>query len=150
MRRHRAFAICYLAASLAGPSFAEDRVERFDRDPNWDGHNNRAATPEPRAIRQDFGYSLTAHAGRKPGEMGGFLCPAAEPAYYAKPIPRATFDAPLSASGTIAMDWRPTHALVGFFDAGTLNEWRTPNTIALRVSGRGDVFYAWVEYATDR
>src|SRR5262249_25624214 len=40
--------------------------------------------------------------------------------------------------------------LVGFFNAGTLNEWRTPNTIALRISGRGDVFYAWVEYATSR
>src|SRR5262249_20278980 len=42
------------------------------------------------------------------------------------------------------------HALVGFFNAGTLNEWRTPNTIALRISGRGEVFYAWVEYATSR
>ena len=148
MPRHRAFAFCCLFASLAGPSAAEDRVERFDRDPNWDGHNNRAAAPEPRAIRQDFGYSRTAHAGGEPGEIGGFLSPAAEPAYYAKAIPAATFDDVLSASGTLAWTGRPTHALIGFFNAGTLNEWRTPNTIALRVSGRGDVFYAWVEYAT--
>ena len=42
------------------------------------------------------------------------------------------------------------HALVGFFNAGTVNEWRTPNTIALRLHGRGDVFYAYVEYATGR
>ena len=40
--------------------------------------------------------------------------------------------------------------MVGFFNADTLNEWRTPNTIALRLSGRGDVIYAWVEYATSR
>src|SRR5262249_50446259 len=42
---------------------------------------------------------------------------------------------------------RPLHALIGFFNADTLNEWRTPNTICLRISGRGDV---WLEYATER
>ena len=146
----RAIAIGCLASCLAGLSSAEDRVARFDRDPGWDGHNNRAASPAPRAIRQDFGYNRTAHAGGRPGEIGGFLSPAAEPAYYAKVIPAATLDDKLTASGTLAMDGRPTHALIAFFNAGTLNEWRTPNTIALRVSGRGDVFYAWVEYATDR
>src|SRR5438874_9954039 len=150
MRRYRAIAVGCLASCLAGPSPAEDRVARFDRDPAWDGVNNRAAAPEPRTIRQDFGYSRTAHAGGKPGEIGGFLSPAAEPAYYAKAIPAATLDDALTASGTLALDGRPTHALIGFFNAGTLNEWRTPNTIALRVSGRGDVFYAWVEYATAR
>ncbi len=150
MRWSRTIIIGCLAAVLAGRSAAEDRVERFDRDPGWDGHNNRAAVPEPRAVRQDFGYSRTAHAGGTPGEIGGFLSPAAEPAYYAKVIPTATLDDALSASGTLAMDGRPTHALIGFFNAGTLNEWRTPNSIALRVSGRGDVFYAWVEYATAR
>ena len=147
----RAIGICCLASCLAALlSSAEDRGERFDRDPGWDGHNNHAASPEPRVIKQDFGYSRTAHAGGTTGEIGGFLCPAAEPAYYAKVIPAATLDDELTASGTLAMEGSPTHALVGFFNAGTLNEWRTPNSIALRVSGRGDVFYAWVEYATDR
>jgi hypothetical protein len=150
MLRYRIIVIAGLALCLAGPSPAEDRVVRFDRDPAWDGHNNRATTPEPRLIRQDFGYGHTSHAGGQPGEIGGFLSPAAEPAYYAKAIPAATLANVLTASGTLAMDGRPTHALIGFFNAGTLNEWRTPNTIALRVSGRGDVFYAWVEYATAR
>ena len=36
------------------------------------------------------------------------------------------------------------HALVGFFNAETINEWRTPNTIALRIQGRGDRFFAFV------
>jgi hypothetical protein len=150
MRRHRVIAIGFLAACLVGPAPAEERTERFDRDPNWEGHDNRAASPEPRSIRQDFGYSRTAHAGGEAGEVGGFLSPAAEPAYHAKVIPPASLNDILTASGTLALDGRPTHALIGFFNAGTLNEWRTPNTIALRVSGRGEVFYAWVEYATAR
>src|SRR5262249_11938089 len=90
------------------------------------------------------------HTGGKPGEAGGFISPAAEPAYYARKIGPATFDKPLSASGTLACTSRRFHVLVGFFNAGTLNEWRTPNTVALRLSGRGDVFYAWLEYATGR
>jgi hypothetical protein len=31
-----------------------------------------------------------------------------------------------------------------------LNEWRTPNSIVLRLYGRGNVFYAYVEYCTSR
>src|SRR5207248_2931399 len=67
-----------------------------------------------------------------------------------KKLPRRTFADPLTASGTLACTGRKFHVLVGLFNANTLNEWRTPNTIALRLSGRGDVFYAWVEYATAR
>ncbi len=87
---------------------------------------------------------------RLPARSAVFCRAAAEPAYYAKKIPAKTFAQPLSASGTLACDGGPFHALVGFFNADTLNEWRTPNTIALRLSGRGDVFYAYVEYATSR
>jgi hypothetical protein len=132
---------------LSSPLLAEERTQRFDRDPGWDGHNNRRAGP--RTIKQDFGYSKTRHTGAA-GEVGGFISPAAEPAYYARAITTATLDDTLTASGTLACTGRTFHVLVGFFNAGTLNEWRTPNTIALRLSGRGDVFYAWVEYATGR
>jgi hypothetical protein len=45
---------------------------------------------------------------------------------------------------------RRFHALVGFFNVDTLNEWRTPNSIAIRLNGRGDYFYAYVEYTTSR
>jgi hypothetical protein len=128
----------------------EERTEHFDHDPGWDAHNNRSPVPRPRTIRQDFGFSNTAHAGGSPGEMGGFLSPAAEPAYYAKKLPIRTFEDTLSAWGTLACTGRRFHALIGFFNANTLNEWRTPNTIALRISGRGDLFYAWLEYATGR
>ncbi len=139
-----------VAAVLAMPLAAEERTERFDRDPGWDGHNHRSDTPPPRTVRQDFGYSPSGHAGGKPGAMGGFISPAAEPAYYAKKISAKTLGDVLTASGTLSCTGRPFHVLVGFFNADTLNEWRTPNTIALRLSGRGDVFYAWLEYATAR
>jgi WD40 repeat protein len=143
---------CFLA-TLALPGtclLAAERSENFDRDPGWDGHNNRATKPEPRSIRQDFGFSTTARAGGAAGEIGGFITPAAEPAYYAKEIPAKSFADPLSASGTFACADGPYHVLVGFFNSGTLNEWRTPNSIALRLQGRGDHFFAYVEYTTNR
>jgi hypothetical protein len=78
------------------------------------------------------------------------MTPSAEPAYYAKRIAPRTFRDRLTASGTLACGGGPVHALVGFFNAATVNEWRTPNTIALRIQGRGDRFFAYVEYATAR
>jgi hypothetical protein len=143
-------ALAVLAGCLAGGAGGGERVERFDADPGWDGHNNRATEPAKRSVRQDFGYSRTAHAGGKLGEVGGFITPAAEPAYYARKIDRKTFHDPLTASGRLICKGREFHVLLGFFNAGTVNEWRTPNTIALRLQGRGDVFNAYVEYCTRR
>jgi hypothetical protein len=80
--------------------------------------------------------------------MGGLITAAAEPAYYAKTIEPATFDTPLAASGTIAFTAGEIHVLVGFFNADTLNEWRTPNSIALRILGRYGRMYCYVEYCT--
>jgi hypothetical protein len=102
-------------------------------------------------IRQDFGFSPTHHAGgRAAGEIGGLITPAAEPAYYGTPIGEKNLSQGLTASGVLACGDGPVHALIGFFNSRTLNEWRTPNTVALRVLGRGDVFYAYLEYATSR
>jgi hypothetical protein len=139
-----------LAALPAGGLGAKERVEHFDEDPGWDGQNNRAAAPEKRTVRQDFGYSPTEHAGGKAGEVGGFITPAAETAYYARKIEPRSLDDALSASGRLACKGRAFHALIAFFNAQTAKEWRTPNSIAIRLLGRGDVFYAYVEYATGR
>jgi hypothetical protein len=132
--------------ALSGVGYAE-KTERFDKDPGWEGVNNRPNSP-PRRIKQDFGYSPTSHFGGVPGEMGGQLTAAGEPAYYGLKIAPSTFDQPLTASGKITTTGREGHLLLGFFNSNTLNEWRTPNTIAIRLSGRGDVFYAWLEYCT--
>jgi hypothetical protein len=152
--------LCFVMSIAAGVQGWQgatiQRTASFDRDPGWDGHNNRIATPAPRTVRQDFGYSRTAHAGGNVGEIGGFVSPAAEPAYYAKRIPTKTFNDTLTASGTLViaakgnLDDGAGNTLIGFFNADTLNEWRTPNTIAFRANGRGEVFHAHLEYATSK
>src|SRR3954453_20032389 len=151
-RDARGVALAGLIAAAVGTSArGGERTERFDRDPGWEGRNHHSTHFAPRTVRQDFGFSPTRHAGgRSTGEIGGVISPAAEPAYYAPAIPDRTFGDRLTASGVLACGQGPVHALVGFFNAGTLNEWRTPNTIALRIQGRGDVFYAYLEYATRR
>jgi hypothetical protein len=130
---------------------AAERTEYFDADPQWDARNNRAVSPEPQQVEQDFRYRETQHAGgERAGEIGGLLTPAAEPTYYAKPLKELSFDDGLSASGNFIATGRHFHVLVGFFNTSTVNEWRVPNSIVLRLYGRGDVFYAYVEYATSR
>jgi hypothetical protein len=137
-----AYQSIFLAAAFT--AIAAERTQNFDNDPGWDGHNNRATRPEPRQVRQDFGYSRTSHFGGAPGEMGGFISSVAEPAYFAKEIPTKTFNDSLSASGKLTCPGHEFHVLVGFFNASTVNEWRTPGSIALRLYGRGNVFYAYV------
>jgi hypothetical protein len=149
----RAIGVCLtlVIIVLADVASAEERTERFDQDPQWDGVNNRATVPEPQLITQDFGYSKTQHAGgASAGEIGGLLTPAAEPCFYAKPLEPKSFGDKLQASGNFACTGRHFHVLVGFFNASTVNEWRTPNSVLLRLYGRGEVFYAYVEYATSR
>src|SRR5207342_2484559 len=69
-------------------------------------------------------------------------------AFYAKPIEPMDLDRPLRASGTMRIGSGGTHLLLGFFNSNTVNEWRTPNTIAIRLNGRGENFFAYVEYCT--
>jgi hypothetical protein len=131
------------------PAQAGQRQESFDKEPGWDGRNNRSVKPE--TIRQDFGWSReTTNAGGTAGEMGGLIGPAAEPAYYAKRIPTRTFGDVLTASGTLMVEKGAGHAMIGFFNDRSLNEWRTPNTIALRINQRGDTFHCHLEYCTRR
>ena len=141
------------ALFLSAQAFGQPgtKTEHFDQDPGWTGINHRSAsTRPPVTVRQDFGYSRTSHAGGDAGEIGGFVTPAAETAYYATPIPTATFNDKLSASGTLACPDGEYHLLLGFFNADTVNEWRTPNTIALRLNGRGEFFYVYPEFLTSK
>lgn len=111
---------------FAWPAEGTFREENFDREPvHWDAINNRNAHFTPKAVTQDFGYSAsTRHAGGQPGEIGGKINPAGEAAYYAYRLPNSlTLDDPMSASGKILVPRGPGHFLLGFFNAGTLNEW---------------------------
>jgi len=112
------------------------KMKSFGHDPGWLGVNNRAAlTRELMKILQDFGFSArTGNAGgESPGEMGGFISPAGEVAFYGRAIEPTTLDEPLSATGTMSVGEGGTHLLLGFFISDTANEWRTPNTITMRL-----------------
>jgi len=97
---------CWLAAGI-NADFAWAQLalksESFDRDPGWEAHNNRLLPKEYPTVVQDFGYSNTNLAGKSPGEMGGLITRAFEPAFYADKIGPKTLDDKLSASGTFAV-----------------------------------------------
>ena len=148
----------FLVASAAQAAL---RHENFDRKPpNWEGINNQSTTFEIKTVVQNFGYSAgTSHAGGSAGEAGGRINPAGEAAFYGYPLPRSragrqdsgfTLNTPLSAEGRLLVARGSGHALLGFFNTNTLNEWRTPNTVALRINGRGDTFHCHFEYCTAR
>ncbi len=95
------------------------KTEHFDSDPGWESHNNRIVPKKYPMIVQDFGYSKTNVAGKSPGEMGGQVWRASEPAYYAARIGPRTLDDKLSASGTFALTQTTSGGGVffGFFRA---------------------------------
>jgi hypothetical protein len=79
------------------------KSEFFDKDPGWEGHNNRIVPERVPTVTQDFGYSKTNFAGKAAGELGGQVTRASEPAYYADKIGPVTLDQKLSASGSFAL-----------------------------------------------
>src|SRR5687767_5826191 len=134
-------ALAWMIAAFAGSTHGQTlllKTETFNTDPGWEGRNNRATDPGARQIVQNFGFSATSNAGGPAGEIGGYITPAGEAAFYGKVITPVSFNDPLSASGVLNVPTGNGHTLIGFFNAGTVNEWRTPNTIALRIYGRGD------------
>jgi hypothetical protein len=136
------------AAILQLRAGAATRVEQFDEAPaNWEGINNRNTNFPLRTVTQDFGYATSArHIGNGSGEVGGKINPAGEEAYYAYRLPKPlTLDDPVSASGKMLVKPGPGHFLLGFFNAATLNEWRTPNTLVVRINGRGEGFHCHLE-----
>lgn len=78
------------------------KTETFDRDPGWEGRNNRLVPEEIPSVTQDFGYSRTHFAGKETGEMGGRIWRTTKPAHYAAKIGPKTLRDKLTASGTFA------------------------------------------------
>jgi hypothetical protein len=95
------------------------RTQSFDRDPGWEGHDNRIVPKDHPTVTQDFGYSPTHFAGSAGGEMGGEVQRASEPAFYADKIEPKTLNDRLSASGSFALTRGSGSAGVffGFFNA---------------------------------
>ncbi|MBI2422066.1 MAG: hypothetical protein HYV27_04480 [Candidatus Hydrogenedentes bacterium] len=138
-----------LALLLSPLLFAEERLETFDRDPGWDALNNRPAPGTAREVVQDFGFSA-AKAVDGGGAIGGSITPDGHPAYYAKIMEERSLNDAMSASGKLFVKSGAGNTLLGFFNAGTLNEWRTPNSVVFRINGRGETFHMHTEYATSK
>lgn len=141
---------CVITINPVGMVYAEQYLERFDRDPSWDGFNNQPDDSTKRTVVQNFGYDPSAIVSTLPGAIGGMIAPDGQAAYYAKAIPLKTFADSFSASGTVSIKKGGGNLLLGFFNSNTINEWRTPNTVAFRMNGRGDFFHVHVEYATSK
>ena len=99
-----ALAATVIPARSGDTGNAGTRHESFDRDPGWEGHNNRIVPSRFPVITQDFGYSDSNHAGTAAGELGGQVWRAAEPAYYADRVGPRTLVNKLSASGSLIPD----------------------------------------------
>lgn len=97
------------------------RTETFDRDPGWEGRNNRTVPAGVEMVTQDFGYSATSYASKEKGEIGGTVWRAVRPAWYAEKISPKTLDDKLSASGTFAItDKGSGAAIFGWFNANQI------------------------------
>ncbi len=145
MKRALALSVVFAGSWLCA---GETRFEAFDQDPLWEGHNNFSTAFDMRPVVQDFGYSATTNCNASAGEVGGTITPDAKAAYYGKPLPALSFEESFSASGKLVVAPGGGNTLIGFFNSGSVNEWRTPNTVVFRIYGRSNVFHVNFEYGT--
>ena len=79
-------AICFAAEG----GTTELKTESFDRDPNWEGFNNRVTPRKIPTVTQDFGFRMSNFAGQEKGEIGGQVWRSSTRASYAARIPPKT------------------------------------------------------------
>jgi hypothetical protein len=103
----------------------------LDRDPGWEARGNDVAFGE-RVVRprHDFGFSLTSHAGGRPGEIGGLIWRDERPAYYADRVGRLSLDDELHASGKLALTSANSDSGVyfGWFDSASKQHEQAPQS----------------------
>jgi hypothetical protein len=111
--------VAVTAADNRGASKSALKSESFDRDPGWESYNNRVVPDRYPLVTQDFGFCTSNNAGKSPGEMGGRVMRASEPAFYADRIAMKTLEDKLSASGSFALTKTTAGAGIffGFFRA---------------------------------
>ena len=139
LRLHQSIApLLALSALLSGPASGADlKTETFDRDPGWEGHNNRVVPPEIKTVTQDFGYRATQFAGKATGEIGGRVHRSSTPASYAARIPAKTLSDRLTASGTFAITASvgSSGAFFGWFNSELPGE--RQSTLGFHFAGQG-------------
>ena len=99
----------------------DGKAESFDGDPEWVGQGNRQKHDDFGINgSHQFGYSDTALAGGKKGELGGLLYSSpSTPGYYGDKVGRLTLDNKLTASGKVALTQYGSDSgvYIGWFDS---------------------------------
>src|SRR5438270_11421190 len=86
----RTFAFAVVASNAAVETRAGDTVarsEHFDKDPVWEGWQNRISPRNLKTVEQEFGFSAMNFAGKEKGEIGGTIWRDSKAAWYADKIP---------------------------------------------------------------
>lgn len=125
------------------------KVERFHRDPGWEGFRNRLVAQVCPTTRQDFGFSRTSLAGAAPGEMGGQVWRSTTPAHYADRIAARTLNDRLRASGSFALlkSSGSSGVFFGWFNRD-YHGFRPANFLGFRLDGEDWGARVRVEYTT--
>jgi hypothetical protein len=132
--------------------------EDFSQDPNWEGSHNRGSftESEPHGV-QNFGFSDTALAGGKPGEVGGIVWRDPKGGYYADRVGPLSLDDRLEASGKVNLVVGATDADVtfgwfnskeDFSDKGPENNAPTPNFVGVTIGGPTRVGHYFIPKVT--
>ena len=126
------------------------KTESFDRDPGWEGFNNRIMPKRIPTVTQDFGYSTSHFAGRARGEIGGEVWRSSTRASYAADIPPKTLNDKLTASGRFAITATSgsSGAFFGWFNAEHTGSGRR-DTLGIRFDGEGSGARLALELVTD-
>ena len=127
------------------------KTERFDKEPNWEGYNNRVKVEKPNPVVQGFGFSATHHAGgKRMGEIGGRVQRCTTPATYLKRLETtASFEQRLHCSGTFTVTetMGMSSLYFGFCNTQTM-ETRPRNFLGLMINGEGGGCEVHVSYNT--
>jgi hypothetical protein len=146
-------AFASLLLLLAWPSWSDQpsgtlRTQNFDRDPNWDGKNNRARPAQPQKVQQNFGYDASR------GQIGGEFWQTLRPAWYGVPVGDKSFDDALGVSGSLIIlesasgsGWQNTaNVFVGWFNSDETSQiWRPRDFVGFRLQSTHDPDGALVE-----
>ena len=124
----------------ADPAQPPLKSEHFDRDPGWEGVNNRIVAEKPRTITQDFGYSpKTSFAGGQPGEIGGRVARTSRLAFYALKLPSRSLKDRFSAAGafTFTETAGTSGVCLGFFNDQQPETARPTNSLTMNFDTEG-------------
>ncbi len=138
-------------ASAATGSMPAMKTESFDRDPGWEGFNNRVTPERIPTVTQDFGYRTSNFAGKDKGESGGTVWRSSTRASYAAKISPKTLSEKLTASGRFAITATSgsSGAFFGWFNGEQTGSGRR-DTLGFRFAGEGSGARLTLQLVTDK